>query len=311
MSGIDTCMNTPQAGFIPSAVVQILATLPSVPFSPSATLPPENGRRRNHAMNRMPVLFVSHGSPMFAVEPALAGPQLRKLGKELPRPRAVLVLSPHWITRNVQVSIAAQPETIHDFGGFPEVLYTIQYPAPGAPDVAARALELLNADGWNATPSQRGLDHGAWVPVRHLYPDADVPVFQVSMPHTLDAAAAVRLGRSLAPLASEGVLIIGSGSITHNLFEFRQNVGAAGAAYATEFVDWARRSVRSHDEHALVDYLHSAPHAERAHPTPDHYLPLPFAFGAADSKAPVEVIDGGMTYGTLAMDAYVFGASAP
>jgi 4,5-DOPA dioxygenase extradiol len=265
-------------------------------------------------MNRLPVLFVSHGSPMFAVEPHLAGPLLRKLGSELPKPKAVLVLSPHWMTRGVRVATTPTPETIHDFGGFPQVLYTIQYPAPGAPEVAARALELLRAAGWDATADEQwGMDHGAWVPVRHLFPQADVPVLQVSMPRDLDPEGALRLGRALAPLAAEGVLIVGSGSITHNLYEFRQDIGAAGGTYATEFVDWARNAVRQHDETAIADYLDVAPHARRAHPTPEHYLPLPFALGAADPQGDVTVIDGGMTYGVLAMDAYVFGAgqSAP
>ena len=259
-------------------------------------------------MSRLPSLFVSHGAPTFAIEPAQAGPMLNALGRELPKPRAVLVLSPHWVTRDVQVTSTASPETIHDFGGFPQELYRIQYPAPGSPEVAARALELLNADGWNATAdTQRGLDHGAWVPVRHLFPEADVPVLQVSMPQTLDAQGAVRLGRTLAPLADEGVLLLGSGSITHNLYEFRQDIGAASAAYAGEFTNWAREAVRNHDEKALVNYLQSAPHAQRAHPTPDHYLPLPFAFGASREGAPVRVLDGGMTYGVLAMDSYLFG----
>ena len=259
-------------------------------------------------MTRMPSLFVSHGAPTFAIEPAQAGPLLRQLGRDLPRPKAVLVLSPHWMTPNVRVSTVSAPETIHDFGGFPDELYSIQYPAPGAPDVAARALELLKAAGIDATADERrGLDHGAWVPVRHIYPDANVPVLQVSMPRDLDAAGAVRLGRALAPLADEGVLILGSGSITHNLDEFRQDVGAAAASYASEFAEWARGAVRAHDEAGLVNYLSAAPHARRAHPTSDHYLPLPFAFGAARPGAPVRVIDGGMTYGVLAMDAYVFG----
>ncbi|ROZ72490.1 dioxygenase [Ramlibacter sp. WS9] len=260
-------------------------------------------------MNRMPSLFISHGAPTFAIEPAKAGPLLNQLGRELPAPKAVVVLSPHWITPNVRVATAAAPETIHDFGGFPAELYRIQYPAPGSPEVAARALELLNAAGWNATADdRRGLDHGAWVPVRHLFPDANVPVLQVSMPRDLDAAGAVRLGRALAPLADEGVLLLGSGSITHNLYEFRQELDAVSASYAVEFVDWARDAVRGHDEAALVNYLAVAPHAQRAHPTPDHYLPLPFAFGAAQPDAPVRVIDGGMTYGVIAMDAYQFGA---
>jgi 4,5-DOPA dioxygenase extradiol len=263
------------------------------------------------AADRLPALFISHGSPMFATEPGQAGPQLRALAQALPPPRAVLVLSPHWITREVMVGSAPQPETIHDFGGFPAELYRIEYPAAGAPEVASRALELLQAAGWSARADpQRGLDHGAWVPVRHMYPDASVPVLQVSMPQALDAASAVRLGRALAPLAGQGVLIVGSGSITHNLYEFRREVGAPAAGYATEFVAWARNSVMQHDEAALVDYLNAAPHGARAHPTPDHYLPLPFAFGAADPGAPVQVIDGGMTYGMLAMDAYVFGAAA-
>ncbi|MDF2463306.1 MAG: hypothetical protein K0Q43_1541 [Ramlibacter sp.] len=213
-------------------------------------------------MNRMPSLFVSHGAPTFAIEPALAGPLLRQLGRELPRPKAVLVFSPHWMTPGVRVSSTATPETVHDFGGFPAELYRIQYPAPGSPEVAARALELLNAAGWS---------------------------------------------RALAPLADEGVLLLGSGSITHNLYEFRQEIGAAGSAYASEFVEWARAALRRHDEAGLVNYLTAAPHAQRAHPTPDHYLPLPFAFGAAATDAPVRVLDGGMTYGVLAMDAYLFG----
>ena len=262
-------------------------------------------------MARMPTLFVSHGAPTFATEPHLAGPLLARLGRELPRPQAVLVMSPHWVTPDVRVTSSLEPETIHDFGGFAPELYEIQYPAPGAPEVAARALQLLRADHRTAGADEhRGLDHGAWVPVRHMYPEADVPVVQVSMTRHLDAQGALRMGRALAPLADEGVLIIGSGSITHNLYEFRQDIGAAGAGYATEFVAWARDAVRRHDEQALVNYLEVAPHAQRAHPTPDHYLPLPFAFGAAAPDAPVRVIDGGMTYGVLAMDAYLFGSPA-
>lgn len=260
-------------------------------------------------MTPLPSLFISHGAPTFAIEAGRSGPLLNALGRALPRPRAVLVLSPHWMTPGVRVGATARPETIHDFSGFPAELDAIRYPAPGSPGVAARALELLAAGGWNpAADSQRGLDHGAWVPVRHLFPDADVPVLQVSMPRDLDAAGALRLGRTLAPLAGEGVLLIGSGSITHNLYEFRGEIGAPAAAYASEFVDWARQTLRAGDESALVDYLRTAPHAQRAHPTSEHYLPLPFAVGAAPPGAPVQVLDGGMTYGIIAMDTYRFGA---
>lgn len=261
-------------------------------------------------MDRMPSLFVSHGSPTFAIDAGEAGPKLTELGRELRKPAAVVIMSPHWITPDLRVATTAAPETIHDFGGFPEELYRIRYPAPGSPKVALRALELLNAAGLAAAGDEEmGLDHGAWVPVRHLYPQADVPVLQVSMPHRLEPAAAVRIGRALAPLADEGVLLVGSGSITHNLRDVRWNssAGDKGPVYANEFVAWARHAVQAHDEAALVNYRQSAPHALQAHPTPDHYLPLPFAFGAADPQAPVRVIDGGMTFGVLAMDAYVFG----
>lgn len=259
----------------------------------------------------MPSLFVSHGAPTFAIEPGLAGPQLQGLGARLPRPKAVLVMSPHWITPGVQVSTSAAPETVHDFGGFPSELYTLQYPAPGSPEVGRRALELLNAEGWNAVEApHQGLDHGAWVPVRHLYPDATIPVLQVSMPRGLDAAGAVRMGRALAPLADEGVLVVGSGSITHNLYEVKWEPAPTAEAYATEFTDWARSAVQRRDETGLVNYLSVAPHARRAHPTPDHYLPLPFAFGASAPDAVTRVIDGGTTHGVLAMDAYLFGQAA-
>ncbi|MEY2800717.1 MAG: hypothetical protein RL513_301 [Pseudomonadota bacterium] len=259
-------------------------------------------------MTRLPTLFISHGSPMFALEPAQAGPLLRQLGETLPRPRAVLVLSPHWMTRGVQVGMAARPETIHDFGGFPQPLYEIQYPAPGSPEVGARALVLLNAAGWNASAApEQGLDHGAWVPIRHIFPHADVPVLQVSMPHDLDPASAVRLGRALAPLADEGVLVVGSGSLTHNLYEFRGAAGTEGAPYVKEFVAWARTAVQRRDEAGLVNFLSAAPHAQRAHPTWEHYLPLPFAFGASVADAPAQVIDGGIDYGMLSMDSYLFG----
>ena len=173
-------------------------------------------------MTRLPTLFVSHGAPTFALDPGRLGPQLTALGQALPRPAAVLVVSPHWITSQVRVGTSAAPETIHDFGGFDATLYTLQYPAEGAHLAARRALELLQAAGLPATPNaDRGLDHGAWVPLSHLYPKADIPVFQVSLPEWLDADGAYDYGRVLAPLAGEGVLIVGSGSLTHNLYEFR------------------------------------------------------------------------------------------
>ena len=186
-------------------------------------------------MQTLPTLFVSHGAPTFALEPGLAGANLAALGRRVPRPQAVLVVSPHWMTREAQATLSLRPETIHNFGGFDPALYTLQYPAEGAHLAARRALELLQAAGLSATAdADRGLDHGAWVPLMHLYPEADIPVFQVSLPQWLDADGAYGYGRALAPLAGEGVLIVGSGSLTHNLYEFRLGDPRV-EAYAVEF----------------------------------------------------------------------------
>ena len=260
-------------------------------------------------MTTLPSLFVSHGAPTFAAEPGLAGAQLRALGAALGKPRAVLVVSPHWMTRRVEVTAAKRPATVHDFGGFPRALYGITYPAPGAPEIAARAAEVLQAQGIAAAlDADRGLDHGAWVPLLNLFPDADVPVLQVSMPFDTDPAKALALGRALAPLAHEGVLVVGSGSLTHNLYEFR--VGAAEeAAYAAEFSAWIRAAVQAGDVGRLAHALERAPHAARAHPTAEHYLPLLVAAGAAPSLTPATVLDGGIRHGVLAMESYLFGRS--
>lgn len=258
-------------------------------------------------MTRLPTVFVSHGAPTFALEPGLAGPQLSALGRALPRPEAVLIVSPHWMTQGARVGLSRLPPTIHDFGGFPQPLYEIGYPASGHPERARRALDVLQQAGWSAQGDEhRGLDHGAWVPLLYLYPDADVPVFQVSLPATLDSAGAWAFGQALAPLADEGVLIVGSGSLTHNLHEFRAGHGHE-EAYATEFVAWVREAVQQGDGARLQRTLEIAPHAQRAHPTTEHFLPLLVAAGAAGDAVPARVIDGGITHGVLSMDAFVFG----
>jgi 4,5-DOPA dioxygenase extradiol len=261
-------------------------------------------------MTPAPTLFVSHGAPTFAIEPGRAGAQLAALGRELERPRAVVVVSPHWQTRGVKVTGAARPVTIHDFGGFDPKLYDITYPVDGDPVLAQRIVSLLAQAGWAASVDpQRGLDHGAWVPLMHLFPDAGVPVLQVSMPVDLDEAGALALGRALAPLAAQGVLVIGSGSLTHNLYEFR--MGAADeAGYAREFALWVRSAVRSGDTSRLQATMQQAPHARRAHPTTEHFLPLLVAAGAAHEEAPIQVLDGGIVHGVLAMESYVFGYPA-
>lgn len=257
---------------------------------------------------KQPSIFVSHGAPTLALEPGLAGQQLSAVGRALGKPRAIVVISPHWTTSGVQVASGAAPRTVHDFGGFAKALYQLTYPAPGAPELAARIVGLLDSAGSSASLNERqGRDHGAWVPLMHMYPDADVPVVQVSMPGELNAAGALALGRALAPLSEEGVLVIGSGSLTHNLYEFRSGGGTPEAQYACEFASWIRAAVCEGDEQRLLAALDQAPHARRAHPTEEHFLPLLVAAGAAPARLPVTVLDGGIRHGVLAMESYVFG----
>lgn len=257
-------------------------------------------------MKSTPSLFVSHGAPTFAVEPGIAGPRLSALGRALTPPTAVLIVSPHWQTAQPRVTAADRPQIIHDFGGFGKELYEIDYPANGHPVLAERTVALLRDAGWDAQADERrGLDHGAWVPLLYLFPQADVPVIQVSMPSGLDAEASFALGRALAPLSAQGVLIVGSGSLTHNLYEFRS--AGPDAAYAAEFAAWVREAIASGDTSRLIQALDIAPHAHRAHPTAEHFLPLLVAAGAAVNSQPVTVIEGGLAHGVLAMDAFLFG----
>lgn len=261
-------------------------------------------------MNSQPSLFISHGAPTFALEPGRAGAALAAIGRSLAPPRAVLVVSAHWFTRDVAVASSAQPPTIHDFGGFPRELYQLKYPAPGAPQLAGQAAQLLADAGWRVgLDATRGLDHGAWVPLMHLLPAADVPVFQVSMPMQLDTAGALRMGEALAPLRQQGVLVIGSGSLTHNLHDFRGETDQV-APYALEFSQWIRERVLRRDVAALVDYRRQAPHAARAHPTEDHYLPLLVALGASQARDRAAVVEGGILYGMLSMDTFAWGLDA-
>lgn len=258
-------------------------------------------------MSRLPSLFVSHGAPSFALEPGIAGPALTALGRALPRPEAVLVVSPHWMTPTPRVGTSMQPETIHDFGGFDPALYQIAYPVCGHAALAQHALEQLNAAGWRAQADERrGLDHGAWVPLLHLFPQADIPVFQVSLPSHLDADRAWAFGQALAPLRDDGVLIVGSGSLTHNLYEFRATHGH-DEAYVAAFAAWVREAVEQGDGARLRRTLDDAPDARRAHPTAEHFWPLLVAAGAADGMLPAQVIEGGIVHGMLAMDSYAFG----
>ena len=255
-----------------------------------------------------PTLFLSHGAPTMALEPGKAGAALGVLGKRLVRPASILIVSPHWDTPSATVSTAGHPQTIHDFSGFPAPLYELRYPAPGAPALARRVAELLQTAGIScATDPARGLDHGAWSPLRFLFPEADIPVTQLSLQSQRDPRYQFDVGRALAPLSEENVLIIGSGSMTHNLGEFRgKRFDSAPQPYVTEFQDWFAGRIAARNMDELLNYRKQAPHAVRAHPEDDHLLPLFVALGAMRDFSQAERLVSEVTYGILAMDAYLF-----
>ena len=233
---------------------------------------------------RMPAIFAAHGAPILLDDAQWMG-ELASWSREMRKPKSVLMVSAHWDERPTTLGATRTVPLVYDFYGFPERYYRTEYPAPGAPELAARVRELLRERGMSTTDApERGLDHGAYVPLVAMYPDADVPVLQISMPG-LDAPALFELGRALAPLRDEGVLVFGSGFLTHNMrFAFRPGT----PAWAHEFDDWAARAIADFDVDALVDFQERAPSPEMALPTWEHYAPLLVAAGAA-SEAPSNV----------------------
>ncbi|MEB0130964.1 class III extradiol ring-cleavage dioxygenase [Pseudomonas sp. CCI2.4] len=253
-----------------------------------------------------PSLFISHGSPMLALEPGASGPALARIAAEMPKPRAIVIVSAHWESQDLLVNGNPKPETWHDFGGFPPELFAVQYPAPGLPELTKHVVELLSADGLPArVDSQRPFDHGVWVPLSLMYPQADIPVVQVSLPSRLGPALQTRVGRALASLREQGVLVMGSGSITHNLRELDWHAGPESIEpWALAFRDWIVDKLTSNDEAALHDYRRLAPNAVRNHPSDEHLLPLYFARGAGGEFS---IAHQGFTMCALGMDIYRFG----
>jgi 4,5-DOPA dioxygenase extradiol len=266
----------------------------------------------------LPALFISHGAPLFAIEPGESGPALTRLGKDLKQRagdslRGVVIMSPHWMARSPAVMSNPKPTTWHDFGGFPQALFQLNYPADGAPHLADEVISLLRAQGIDAdSDGKRPFDHGAWVPLMHLFPQADVPVVQVALPAGWGPGQVYEMGKALQPLRERGVLVVGTGSMTHNLSEF---FGGAREPdpYVVEFSRWVESAIERGDLAALIDYRRQAPHAQRAHPSEDHFLPLFFALGAGgfgDAAAPVRpgYVTREVMYGILAMDSFTLPA---
>jgi 4,5-DOPA dioxygenase extradiol len=262
----------------------------------------------NTQSNARAVLFVPHGSPMFALHPGAAGAAMTQIAAQLARPRAIVVVSPHWDTAVPTVGFATRPETIHDFGGFDLRLYEMHYPATGCPEVAAQVVAALQAAGLPVAQSvQRGLDHGAWIPLRQMFPSADVPVVPLSVQSHLGPEHAFRVGQALAGLAQQGILVLASGNITHNLRDLmglRMN-GGTTPTYVQVFADWVHTHMVARDVHGLLAYRQQTT-GQQAHPSDEHLLPLFTALGAAGSDAQPEAFFRGISDQVIAMDGYAF-----
>jgi 4,5-DOPA dioxygenase extradiol len=256
----------------------------------------------------MPVVFLGHGSPMNAIEDNVFRRAWQELGRRLPRPQAILCLSAHWETRGVYVGGAAQPETIHDFHGFPRALFEVRYPAPGSPALARRVAQLLEPAARVQVDTARGLDHGAWAVLQPMYPEADVPIVQLSLSVLQPGAWHYDLARHLAPLRDEGVLVLASGNIVHNLRLWKMRETAP--------LDWALRFDEDVAEHiatghhdGLLGYETLGSDALLAIPTPEHYLPLLYALALQRDGEPVEFFSA-KVLSSISMRSFVIGSMA-
>jgi 4,5-DOPA dioxygenase extradiol len=255
----------------------------------------------------LPTLFVSHGAPTLIAEEGPARDFLKRAVADLGRPSAILIVSAHWETAAPAVAATATPATIHDFYGFPESLYRLRYAAPGAPDLATRVASLLSRAGFGAgQDATRGLDHGAWVPLMLMYPSADIPVTQLSIQPQAGPAHHLAVGRALAPLRGDDVLVVASGGAVHNLRALAWNSTAPPAEWARRFDDWLVATIEQGSVDDLVAYRERAPGAAQAHPRDEHLLPLFVALGAAGPKAHGTRIFGGFSHGSLSMAAFRF-----
>lgn len=254
----------------------------------------------------MPVLFVGHGSPMNAIEPNRYRQTWERLGRGLPRPYAILCISAHWQTRGTLVTLADPPRTIHDFGGFPRALHEMRYPAPGAPELARLAAAAIPG---SATDTAWGLDHGAWCVLAPMFPAADVPAFQLSLDAALSPWQHFELAQRLTFLRRQGVLILASGNIVHNLGRLRFD-DPAPFAWALEFDEWVRVRIESGDSASLCGYTEAGSAAEMSVPTDEHYLPLLYALALREPDEPVAFFNEGFDFGSVSMRSFVVGRAS-
>lgn len=264
-------------------------------------------KRKTETSQRMPVLFLGHGSPMNAIETNEFTRSLNALGKKLPRPRAILCVSAHWMTEGTWVTSMRNPRTIHDFHGFPKSLFDVQYPAPGSPEVAGLIRSTVKDPAIHADDSQWGLDHGTWAVLRQLYPEADIPVLQLSLDIKRAAEFHYELGRRLKALREEGILIVSSGNIVHNLRQIRWEPDAKPFDWAIEFDAWTKDRLMERDHSRLVTDFLSSKAGLLSVPTPDHYYPLLYTLGASDERDELSFAYEGIQNGSISMRAVAFG----
>jgi 4,5-DOPA dioxygenase extradiol len=252
--------------------------------------------------DRLPTVFLGHGSPENAIADNAYTRRLSKLAEELPRPKAILAISAHYMTQGSALTSAEHPRTIHDFYGFPDELYEVEYPAPGDPHLAADVAALLGG----VLDSRGGFDHGAWSPMRHIWPDADVPTVELSIDLSMPASEHYELGRSLAALPDQSVLVLGSGNIVHNLGAIDWSHPYGGYEWCAAFDAAVNERLEARDDVALLDYA-ALPGGRQSVPTPDHYLPLLYAAAAAGTDVPATTFYEGLEYGSLSMRCVRFG----
>jgi len=256
--------------------------------------------------------FLSHGSPTLSIDESLPARHFMQSFRNTfhtERPSAILIISGHWETDHPTVNAVSGPsDTIHDFYGFPKQMYKLKYPAPGSPELADKVKQILTASGFErvSVDKKRGLDHGAWVPLMLMYPEADIPVCQLSVQTNKDAMYHYKLGKALVPLKEEGVLIIGSGSATHNLRQLRHSKDGSVASWALEFDTWIKDALLAGRFEDVNEYEEKAPYAKVAHPSPDHFYPLHVAMGAADENAKAQLIHHSWDLGALSYASYKF-----
>jgi 4,5-DOPA dioxygenase extradiol len=256
-------------------------------------------------VDRHPVLFFGHGSPMYVLQPNRYTQAWSDLGERLRRPSSILVISAHWLTRGIWLTSSGSPQTIHDFGGFPQALFDIQYPAPGSPALANRVQELVRSSSVILEENEWGIDHGAWSVLKYIYPDADIPVVQFSLDASLDASGHYRLAKEIAPLRDEDVLIIASGNVVHNLSQLKRTEDAIPYPWAKSFNQFFAQHLLAKQHQPLLHWQDQGEAAQLAVPTPEHYWPALYPLAMQDQGEGAEIIVDGIEMGSMGMLSYI------